>query len=415
MKRYLRTGMLAATCGLAIVVAACGSSDSSSSGTGPATAGNEAVVNVGVVGTFSGIPGVAEAAPKIMDAWEKTVNDAGGINGHKVNVILKDVGTRTGAGRAAVQELIQKDHVAAILSQDPNESTWVKYAEQQAVPVISAQIAVSPYMSTDVFPIIESPITLAYATDYAFKQAGGVGAIAIPSEIAAGEQVAQTIKQLAPSVGVELPVITKMSSSTTDFTPFCQQMKQADVTAYLAVFGEDISHRIMTQCAEQKAGGTRVLQGFTAAPSWKTDPLYDESVVIDAIAPFFDESIPGVQTYRDALSKYAPEVRDSRFDNTQHAELWAGAQMVAAAMAKVQGHIDGTSLQRALYTMKDETLDGLIAPATYTKGQTPTIRCFFTWKVSGGQFVADDGGKPVCAPKSILAPAEASLAKALAG
>ncbi|WP_040690257.1 ABC transporter substrate-binding protein [Nocardia vinacea] len=57
--------------------------------------------------------------PRVVDAWADSVNSTGGLNGRKVRIIAKDVGTTTGAGLTAAQELINKEHVAAILDFDP--------------------------------------------------------------------------------------------------------------------------------------------------------------------------------------------------------------------------------------------------------------------------------------------------------
>ena len=416
MKRYVsRAAGLAVLCGLVMGVAACGGSDSSGdSGSGETREAGKPTVAIGVVGTFTGISGAAEVAPDVMEAWAKTVNDAGGINGQDVRIIVKDVGTGTGRGRAAVQELIADDHVAAIISQDLNDATWARYAEEQSVPMIPAQISVTPYMSANAFPITQSPITLSYAIGSEFKTAGGVGAIGYPAELAAAAQIADQIKQFAGELDVELPVVSKMSSSAPDYTAFCQQMKQAGVKAYLVAFAADVSDKITEQCVAQRAGGARVLQGFGAEPEWRRNPMYDGSVVIDGVAPFFDESVPGIARYRAALERYAPEVPGSRFDNATVLLNWAAAEMIAAAGAKVDGEITNRSLQRALYTMSDETLDGLIAPVTYTEGRTSAVRCWFTWRVSGGEFVTTDD-EPECAPEAAVAQAEANLVRSLGG
>ena len=51
-----------------------------------------------------------------------------------------------------------------------------------------------------------------------------------------------------------------------------------------------------------------------------------------------------------------------------------------------------------LYALKGETLGGLTAPLTFTKGQPTSLKCWFYYQVKGGKFTDPFGESPTCAP-----------------
>ncbi|ADB50559.1 ABC transporter substrate-binding protein [Conexibacter woesei] len=396
---------------LVMTTAGCGSSND---GDGDGGAAGK-TVNIGAIGAFSGLAGAAEGTPHVLEAWAETVNAAGGLDGHDVRVIVEDIGATTGAGRAAVQKLIEEDDVVAVFSQDFNDATWVKYAESRSVPVISGIAGVTTLTSSDVFPITLSPITLGYGLDAELKKVGDTGAVGYQSGIALNEQIVALMRSFSEPVGLSLPVVTKMSPSLPDYTAFCQQVKDSGAASYFVSFGASVATKITEQCVQQGVRIPQLLVGLFADKAWKTNSAYDGAVVLDGAAPFFDTSVPGVKEYRDALGKYAPDFSGSSQDSSYGLFAWAGMQMIATAAAKARGPITNSSLQAALYTIKDETLGGIVPPLTYTKGKANPIHCWFTWTIANGEFVATNDAKPTCAPDAVVAPAEAALAKSLAG
>lgn len=416
MRRVVRFAWLAVVAAVALFVVGCGSSDSDDGGDETAAVGGKPAVNVGVVGLFSGAPGAPEATPEVLGAWARTVNARGGLNGHEVRLIVRDVGMRTGAGRAAVEELIEDDRVVAIVSQDPNDSTWVKYAESRSVPVMTATAAASAFASPNVFPITVSPITLGYAFADELKLLGDSSAIGYASETALNAQIVDLVRMFARPVGLSLPVMAKLSSSLPDYTALCEQIKGSGASSYFLSFGAPVVTKITEQCTAQGVELPQLLVGTFMDQSWRANAAFDGSVVVDGIAPFFDTAIPGVKDYRDAIEEHAADLSGSAQDNSFSLMAWAAAQMVAAGAERVRGELTGPALQDALFTIRDETLGGLIPPATYRAGETHPVRCWFTWSVADGDFVAgDDGAEPRCAPDGALAAAEAGLTRSLGG
>ncbi|WP_040690264.1 ABC transporter substrate-binding protein [Nocardia vinacea] len=401
-----RFSTIVATCALALSAAACGSSSSSGGG-------SPGEIVIGNIGAYSGaFASTSGFVPQVIDAWAESVNAAGGLNGHKVRVITKDVGMTTGAGVTAVQELINKEHVTAILDFDPSDTTWVRLAAAKSVPVIAAFSSLGSLLSPNVFSIVTSPIALAYGAAAEARKLGDKIGIAYAAESAEGGQIVAMMQTFGDGLGLTLATAVKLSSSAADYTVFCQQLRDSGANSYFLGFATATAQKITDQCFQQGVRIPQLLSGPVAVPAWKTDAAYDGSPVIDGVAPFFDTSVPGQKAYRDALGKYAPSLVESSSTGTF---VWAAAQLIATVVPTISTEITPESLQNALYSVKDETLGGLVPPVTFTKGQTSTVNCYFVWKVSGGNYTAPNGTSSTCAPAAAIAPVESAAVKAAGG
>jgi branched-chain amino acid transport system substrate-binding protein len=80
--------------------------------------------------------------------------------------------------------------------------------------------------------------------------------------------------------------------------------------------------------------------------------------------------------------------------------IWSALQLFAKANAAIGDSPTAADTLAAMYQVKDETLDGLIPPVTYTQGQpAPSRDCFFPYILKDGTFTAPLGGlKYQCDP-----------------
>ena len=64
------------------------------------------------------------------------MNAKGGVNGYKVNVIVKDDQSSPAVGLQDAKTLIQADHVVALVDATDTESAWADLPKQSDVPVV---------------------------------------------------------------------------------------------------------------------------------------------------------------------------------------------------------------------------------------------------------------------------------------
>jgi branched-chain amino acid transport system substrate-binding protein len=393
----------------------CAAASGCSSSANKAASGTS-TITVGDIGQYSGVlASTFGAIPKVLDAWVSMVNASGGLGGHQVRLIHKDVGDTTGAGLRAIKELIDQEHVVAVISDlDNSDRTWLPYAQQKGVPIIPTQASAGSISNPIAFPTLDSPIAFGYAQANLAKTAGSKLGAVYCAEAAGCEQNNALIKQFADRISLEQPAALKVSSSLPDYTSVCQQFKDAKVDLYEVVMSSAVGVKIADTCYSQGLRAPQLLRGPAAVPEWKTDKAFAGGVVADAVAPYFDTTTPGVKIYRDALQKYAPSVVGTNLDNSSDLYAWSGAQLFAAAVARSTDKVTGANVIKGLYALKDETLGGIVGPLNFASGQVTFNNCYFAWKIApGGEFVGMNSNKPVCAPTDLIGPIQASYLKSL--
>ena len=88
----------------------------------------------------------------VVQAWASSVNAKGGIDGHKVQIIVKDDGYNPTTSLADAQAFVQQNHVIAIFDNSDEDGVWATYIKSQHVPVIGATEANTGYQNPDFFP-----------------------------------------------------------------------------------------------------------------------------------------------------------------------------------------------------------------------------------------------------------------------
>jgi branched-chain amino acid transport system substrate-binding protein len=108
-------GVLGAALAAALAVALVGCSTSTSSAPSGGTTSSEPIKIGAIVSLTGSYAGLGEPEKKTIEMEVKKINDAGGINGRKVEVIFEDDGTDNTKAVAAVTKLISQDKVVAII------------------------------------------------------------------------------------------------------------------------------------------------------------------------------------------------------------------------------------------------------------------------------------------------------------
>lgn len=410
-----RRFMTVATAALALVgfLAACGSSSSGSSG-GPssgassgstASSKDAAAWKVGAVLTCTG-PLSSSSGP-ICDAtkaWASYTNDNGGINGHKINLIIKDDAGNPATGLTEVHELIEQDKVIALLG-SPVTATYGSYLKTTDVPQIGSPPSVTDLLNPNVFATSLNEISTAYASVNEPAKAGlkKFGYL-FCAESAVCAQSDPFFHALSTSLGLGYSS-AKISSSAPDYTAPCLQMKSAGVDALEIGDASEILLRVLDDCVSQGLSARLVASSLVVNPDFVTHKGAENALIIGPNAPSWATGIPAVTTFVNAMKKYAPKVK---LAETMIGAWDIGQVFRAAAIAgKLGDNPTSADVKRGLYALKGETAGGLLAPLTYTKGTMQslgTTNCYFTSTIKDGKFATTNGGKPVCIDPTKLAP-----------
>jgi branched-chain amino acid transport system substrate-binding protein len=127
--------LLAAT----LLVAACGRDDDSGGGGGGTTADpgiTDSSVKIGSSYPFSGPASAYSAIPKALNGYFKKVNEAGGVNGRKIEFVTYDDGYEPQRALTNARKLVEQDKVFALFNPlgTANNIAMRDYLNQKKVP-----------------------------------------------------------------------------------------------------------------------------------------------------------------------------------------------------------------------------------------------------------------------------------------
>lgn len=388
---------LAALVLAAIALAGCGSTSSSK-----ASARSGGTISVGVLGSFSGPSGSSYLhVLDTLNAWAASVNDTGAMGGKKVQLHVYDDAGDASKALLDVQQMVQKDHVVAIVGDATTTTSWETYIGQQGIPVIGGSPVEAAFMSNpDFYSTGGNIIADYYGTLKIAKESGSKFADLYCAEAPVCQQAVAVMKPIAANLGTNIVLTQTASASAPDYTAPCQSLKSSGADAYALTLALSVEQRVIAACTQQGVKAQPVLT-FVVSSQMAGTPSLNGTKVVDSVFPFFDESTPARKAFHDALRKYAPNVGDDLVP--EDAAVWSGAKLFEAAVQALgKQPVTANSVTKALDSMSGQTLGGLTPPLTFSAGKPALDNCYFSYQISAGHFTTLNGGQPECAPTAVV-------------
>jgi branched-chain amino acid transport system substrate-binding protein len=381
-----------------------GSASSASSAPAGNTQATGAPIKVGVICSCSG-PFGATILPGEDDyrAFVNTTNAAGGINGHPIQLILKDDTATPGTSVSDIQTLIS-DHVVAIFDDSLVDEPWASTIEASGIPVVGGNLSEATfYTNPDFYPEGQTNDSITLSAVQTAKTAGGSNlGILYCVEAPTCLEGANQAKALAPKAGITDVYNGSIGFTAPNYTAQCLAAQQDHVSAMLILHGNTVVARVGTNCSQQGYNPIYVTEGegfalnLTTAPGIKNN-LWSEFNNI----PFY-ANIPAVQQMNAAMDKYFPGVRNNNQIWTEFAvNGWdSGILLEDAVKAGGLGPSDtptAAEIVKGLESLKGDTLQGTAPPLTFAAGKTHSVSCWFTAHMTNGVPALTNGGKVTCA------------------
>jgi len=407
MRVSWRLGLV--TMAMVIAAATAGVTGASASGSPAAAKPTKSTIVLGWVGDTSSVQGSAgQDTRAAVLAWAKWINANGGVAGHPVNVIAKDVGTDPAKTESTVKDLVENQHVVAFVGNaaSSTDSVYKQYLIDQNIPIVGGQ-AYSSAMANDqlLFPASPGVITSVWMQPYAASQANAkqLGLFWCSSNPACAGAVG-LYKNFATDVGATLVFDQKIDDTASDYTANCLAAKSAPANSIAVAAGASQGTRIIQSCARQGYNPLYVVPASAYQDVLlklaKAGTLKHLSVPSDTFLWFpnpGNKSSTSFKNYLAALKQYAKGTAPG----PPSALGWISGQLFAAAGKNFGDTVTNEDVLTGLYALNGETLDGLAPqPLTYTKGKFTTVSCFFMAALKGTKLEAVDGGKPACKPAS---------------
>jgi branched-chain amino acid transport system substrate-binding protein len=407
MNKARRTALLRASAlsiAVAVVAAACSSSNSSSntsqgassSSSSPVVASSGSDLVIGTIGNFSG-PGGEPSHLAGLQAWVDSVNASGGIKGRQIKLIVEDDQGDATMSQADIRQLVQVDHVLAIVSPEASgtESGWASYVQQQHVAVVGGE-ADTPvwFTNTSFFPSGATVLTSLEMQAYAVKAAGknSFGAVYC-AEAAVCKQVLPALQGYAKAFQLDMSTSAAIAVAAPSYTAQCLAARQAGAQALIIDASYAAGSRFAPACAQQGYSPVYVIPSGAFDNRYLQVPQVNGAYVPTTNALWF-ASTPAVNQFKAAMAKYEPGTASG----PNPISGWSGGALFGAAAASLPADPTPADVFTALYALpKNDTLNGLTPPLNFHSGAPASqVTCFFLGQIENGQLTAPKGTAPIC-------------------
>jgi branched-chain amino acid transport system substrate-binding protein len=373
-----------------------------SGGPAQATTSKRSPVVVASVGTLSG-PGGAVLMPIVQGAqvWARWINQAGGLNGHPVQVLTYDDGGDPSRHRSLVQEAVEQAHAIAFLAnvETLTGEASVDYVTAKRVPVIGTDTATPwAYRSPMYFPQTST------GDAASFGVFAGIAQVLVPAGKTKLATVACVESQFctdsdrvfattAKELGFEPVYRARTSLAQPDFTAECLNARNAGAQTFLVFLDSNSTSRLAAACARQGFRPTFATASGLIQDRFKDDPNLAGAVAGTNVFPSFQSGTPATDEYRQAWKTFT----GGRPVGEGPPLGWTAGKVLQRAAADIGEPPTSEAILRGLWSIRDDTLGGLAAPLTFVPDQPIKPRpCWFTIVVKERTFTSPDGFRQQC-------------------
>jgi branched-chain amino acid transport system substrate-binding protein len=392
------SGSAGAPSGGAVVGANVSSGSGSTATTAPAAA--ESTINIGNVGSYSGLIGaIFTGAQQSLQVWADYTNAHGGLNGHPVHIYSEDDGGDPSTNQTDTQQEVTQDHVIAFIGDlEPlTASANVSYLEQQSIPEIGGDAASAQWwQSPMLFPQAsyiqgESDHSVREAVAAGYTKIGILYCIEDPT--CTNGYTTLVPDGGAKAAGADVVYSASYSLTQPDFTAQCLAAQQAGATAiYFAGDGDSLI-RMARDCTAQNYKPEYLADSIAVSAAVEADPLLNGLLSTQSDFPWTDSYTPAQATYQLAMKTYAPGLVGSA---TSAAE-WTSGELAVAADKFLTATPTSAEFLQGLWSIQNNNLGGLAPPLTFNAHGLPgQPQCYFEMVLKNGTFVDTNAGNYQC-------------------
>ena len=358
-------------------------------------------INIGDIASLTGPEASSiDQTTEVLEAWAKTVNAKGGLQGHRVNLIIKDDGYNPTTSLAQVESMVSTDHIVALVDNSDVDTSWYTYVEQNKVPVIGGQTEDGPYENADFFDPGSTFNVFTIGEAYLAKLVHSKASSDLYcAEVALCSQALGPLRTNLPKFGSKLVYASAISFAAPSYAAECIAAKQAGATSMTVGDATQVVNKVVQDCAAQGYTPIQLSGDGTVGISWLTIPQFNGNVDAQPDVPFFVHNSATDPMYT-ALEKYYP----SQLTNPNFGEIvvenWADAILLQDAIGAVKLASTPTAAEvtAGMYALpQGTTLGGLTPPLHFKKGKPTTNACFFYMGIKNGKFIVlKNTAQPTC-------------------
>ncbi len=306
---------------------------------GDTTGVTKDTIKVGIMGPFTGNAASYSKAEIGLMAFYKQINEQGGINGRKIEIIQEDTGCSEAKGIAAAKKLISQNEVFMLHGNSCSGAALaMKPTIQEAgIPWIIAH-AVAYNLSTPVVENIFHGVPTSLSSGYSMAKFAmskpdttKIAIVAHSNEWAKGYEV-PAVELLAEKYSVKPILDLTMERGSTDATPQVLKIKQSGAQFVLAILYE-AETAIFLRDAYKFGLNIPIMGGYGTDLENTLKRVGDINTCKNYyVLHAFVDTIegPAMAKWRDLVAKYYPDVPATAFT---YISIGSGVAVVKALKA----------------------------------------------------------------------------------
>jgi branched-chain amino acid transport system substrate-binding protein len=358
---------------------------------------------IGVMCLCAQLQQPAELTTNTLNAWASWQNAHGGINGHPVQLIVKQDPGNPGVALNEVKDLVSQHVVAIIDSDSEDDAAWFSYIKKQPVAIFPTGFnSLEMAASTDTFQTSVSQFYLFAEIMLAAQKVGGHKmAVLYCAENPACKQTVAPLQAAGKQYGIPVVFNAPVLASAPNYTAQCLAAKAAGADVMFIADGPAPTLAVASSCAQQGYTPHQVSDEGAYNQSFAGKAGWDGFLGSQDVIPFFVTSTPGSKLMQDTIAQYAPGVLTNAQWNVTNEFPWTLGLLINQA-AKAGGvgttqPLTGTALTNAMYQLHTTTLNGMTPTLTFTRGQVNQPHCWFWAGIENGKWYLPYGLTTTCA------------------
>lgn len=193
-----------------------------------------APIKIGAILAVTG-PASFLGAPesKTLEMMVEEINAKGGVNGHKIELVIKDSQGKPENAISMAKQLIEEDKVFAIIGPSTSGETMkIKDIAEQSKTILMSCAAAEDIVNPVAKYVFKTPQKDSYAAMRIFEQMQKMGIKKIgvvSSNDGFGAAGLKQIEAIAPKYGVTIAISEVYDKAATDLTAIVTKLKAADI------------------------------------------------------------------------------------------------------------------------------------------------------------------------------------------
>jgi branched-chain amino acid transport system substrate-binding protein len=270
---------------------------------GPTTGVTNTTIKIGYLLPLTGAAPVPSNFDKGANVYWNYVNGKGGINGRKVQIVIKDTQSSASVGKQEAQKLIEDDKVFAVVVLDrlENQKAIGAYLDSRSVPNIEIQTPVNLAAGQKwTFGItVDHGVQGALIADYFFKSLGARKAAVVYENTAELVPGKEAFAKRFGALGGQVAYSKAIQGSDNDFQGVALDLKKSGATATWLYMAPTPAAKLANQA--QVAGYHPTW--FANSISWNFDLVFAVAPSAlqnaRAFSPWLPLTDPRTKTYQE--------------------------------------------------------------------------------------------------------------------